>query len=271
MDFFERHSFGEVPLLVYDEFVPGESNCGYFRMASDESLAHDDSVLAFVIPHNYWEERLGEALWRKFDTFKLAIVSGTLVDGKVVKEGDSLLIKADRIISGGVMLSALWGGAGIRHVDFIERAVPIPEEEEGFHDYIRRWRERELREQGILKREIEPDEYNSKFMRVQGPIRYHLFLSEDTENEPESFYKDKKAYLPKGCPAFEDLLITRIEMMHGDLYWGPIWHDTEYPEENSLWMWVIRKDTRYMCRIALANRAGNLSLMVVPFYFSFVL
>ena len=166
MDFFERHSFGEVPLLVYDEFVPGESNCGYFRMASDESLKHDDRILAFVIPHNYWEERLGDALWRKFDTFKLAIVSGTLVDGKVVKEDGSILIKADRIISGGVMLSALWGGAGIRHVDFIERAVPIPEEEEGFHDYIRRWRERELREQGIIKREIEPEEYNSKFTNL---------------------------------------------------------------------------------------------------------
>ena len=118
---------------------------------------------------------------------------------------------------------------------------------------------------------MEPDEYNSKFMRLQGPIRYHLYLSEELPGEPKGFFDAKKIYLPEGWPIFEDLLVSRIEMMHGDTYWGPVWNDTEYPGENSLWMWIEKKDTRFMSKIALANRGGNLSLMLVPFYFSFVL
>lgn len=271
IDFFKRHSFGEVPILVYDEFIPGDSIGGFFKLKSPESDMQTGRTLAYLIPENYFEMRRGDAVWRKFDVFKSAIVSGTLVEGEIIREDDSFLVKADKMVSGGLILSRTWGEAGIRHIDFNERAVPVPDEEEGFQDYVRRWRERELKDQGIIKDNLDSDEYNSKFMTVHGPIRYHLFLSEEETNEPECYFDDKKVFLPKACPAFEDLLVHRIEKMHGDSFWGPVWKDTEYPQENSLWMWIDKKDSRYLSRIALANRSGNLSLMLVPFYFSFVL
>lgn len=268
-DFFERHSFGEVPLYTYSEFIPVESDEGIFKLRS--SGVSEGDFLGFLVPSNYWEERLGEAVWRTFDFLKQALISGSLVEGCVHKKEGIFYIESKRKVSGNVIFSKSWSAAGIRHVDFVERAVPIPEDETGFHDYIRRWRERELKDRGLVREEMDAEIYNTQFMRINGPIRYHFFLYEDAEREPECYFAQGKVRMPSGFPVFEDLRAEKLELLTQEEYWAPVWLDPEYPYENSIWVWVEKKDGRMKSRLVLINRSGRITLMLVPFYFSFIL
>ena len=269
IDFFERHSFGEVPLLVYDRFMPDENGEGAFALIGKIPASED--IIAFLVPTNYWEKRLGEAVWRTISFFKQAVVSGSLVKGKIIKHKSHSILEVERKVSGNTILSSAWGASGTRHIDFIERAIPVPEDEEGFHDYIRRWRERELRDQGYLKDEMDPEIYHDQFMKIRGPVRYHFYLHEEADNEPECYFREGKIQVPEGFPIFEDLRIEKLDSFEGDEYWGPIWQDPEYPHENSIWIWIVKKDSRLKSQLVLAHKSGKISLMLVPFYFSFVI
>jgi hypothetical protein len=271
--FFPRHSFGAVPLGIYDEFIPDGSGNGCVRI---KSLDIDKTQLAlqpvvFLIPQNYWQESLGEANWKNFDFFKNAFVSGLLAKGNIVIKNEEVFFRIDQMICGASILSPCWGANGIRHVDFVERAVPIPEDDDGFHDYTRRWRERELRDRGYDSSSMDSSEYHDLFMRVNGPIRYHFFLPEEAGNEPDCYFHSGRIFLPEGFPIVEDLLAEKIENTDYDEYWGPAWKDPIYPNETSLWMWVTRKDRRLKNIISVTNRSGRITLQLVPFYFSLII
>ena len=268
--FFPRYSFGEVPLGIYDEFIPDGTGGGRVRI---KSLDIDKTQIAlqpmaFLVPENYWEERLGEANWRNPDFFKNAFISGMLACGNMVVNDEEVSFRIERMVCGASILSHEWGANGIRHVDFVERAVPIPDDEDGFHDYTRRWRERELHDRGYEVDKMEPTEFHQLFMRVNGPIRYHFFFPEEAGGEPDCYYYRGRVFLPEGFPIIEDLLAEKIESMEYDEYWGPVWKDPIYPNETSLWMWVMRKDKRLKNLISVSNRSGRVSVQLVPFYFS---
>jgi hypothetical protein len=265
LDFFPRHSFGEVRVLLYDNFDTSET--GFVFRLIDKFPIGELTEPVFVIDKATWELKDGTDFWEHLDVMQPAFASGMLVTGEVLSEKNSLILRTSDFLLGMDILSVNWHKAGIRHVDFIERAVPIPEEHEGFNDYVRRWCERELRDQGYIENRMEPDEYYKAFMRIGKPIRYHFFLSEETEGEPECYYKQGKFIHPAGCPVFEDLLSDRLEACEGNEYWGPVWQDPEYPHENSIWMWIQKKDTRQMSVLSFVNRSGSLSVMLVPFYF----
>jgi len=270
--FFPRHSFGEVPLCVYSEFEPDGRGGGKAKIFSIDPKAYAyPEIMLFLVQKQYWEERLGEAKWRNIDFFKSAFISGFLAKGEFADPVSEMAFVASEMVSGATILSKDWGANGIRHVDFVERAVPIPEDEDGFQDYVRRWRERELRDQGYIEERIDPVIYHELFARVNGPIRYNFFLPEEIGGEPECYYRAGRVYLPVGFPVIEDLLAERFDFIEGEETWMPVWLDTIYPLESSLWMWIGKKDGRLKVSLALANRSGNISLQLVPYYFSLIL
>jgi hypothetical protein len=269
LDFFPRHSFGEVRVLLYDNFETSENS--FSVRLIDKFPIGELTEPVFLLSTSKFELRNVADFWEHLDVMVPSVKCSFLVTGEVQKENDSLILRPSKFLFGAEILSEKWREAGIRHVDFIERAVPIPEEHIGFNDYVRRWCERELKDQGYNENRMEPDEYYQAFMRVGKPIRYHFFLSEETEGEPECYYKQGKFVLPCGCPVFEDLLSDRLEHCEGNEYWGPVWQDPEYPLENSVWMWIQKKDTRLMSVLSFVNRSGNLSVMLVPFYFKLLI
>lgn len=236
----------------------------------DQAPCPEDSMF-FLVQKSYWEERLGEAKWRNLDFLKMAFVSGFLGKGKSIDIDSEKYFEATEMVSGAAILSKDWGANGIRHVDFIERAVPIPEDEDGYQDYVRRWRERELRDQGHFEDKMDPVLYHDLFARARGPIRYHFFLPEEIGGEPECYYRKGRVILPDGFPVIEDILSERFEFIQGEEAWMPVWQDTVYPLESSLWMWASNRDGRLKSVLVLANRAGRISLQLVPFYFSLIL
>lgn len=268
LDFFPRHSFGEVRVLLYDDFEISLTGVSYRLI--DEFPIGELTEPVFAIFQFPLEQPISE-YWENLDVMRPSFLSGLLVTGEVLREKDSLFLRTSGFLSGVDILSGKWRDPGIRHVDFIEKAVPIPEEHDGFHDYVRRWCERELKDQGYIENRMEPEEYYKAFMRIGKPIRYHFFLSEETKGEPECYYKQGKFILPFGCPVFEDLLSDRLEHCESNEYWGPVWQDPEYPHENSVWMWIQKKDTRLMSVLSLVNRSGNFSVMLVPFYFKLLI
>ena len=225
----------------------------------------------FLVQKSYWEERLGEAKWRNIDFFKSAFISGFLAKGQLINAESDRMFKISDMVSGTTILSKDWGANGIRHVDFVERAVPIPEDEDGYQDYVRRWRERELRDQGYIEEKTDSILYHDLFNRVRGPIRYHFFLPEEIGGEPECYYRNGRVFLPEGFPAIEEILSERLDFIEGEETWMPVWLDTVYSLETNLWMWVGRRDGRLKVSIALANRSGKISLQLVPYYFSLIL
>ncbi|MBU1022683.1 hypothetical protein KKB99_00255 [bacterium] len=271
IDFFPRHSYGEVPLLVYNDLELDKSDNAIYILKDDKNLKCQKKIKAFLIPDRHWDRILEGTIWHDIDEMKPTIAIGSFVSGELKKEKNDFIIKTDAILSGTYIFSDAWEEAGIRHVDFVERAVPIQEDFSGFNDYTRRWRERELKDQGFMKSEMNPESYNDQFMRINGPIRYHFFLSEDAGKEPDCYYHNNKIFMPAGCPVFEDLLTEGFENSRKNEFWGPVWVDPEYPYENFLWMWITERDMRKKCQIALRNRCGDLSLLLVPFYFSFIL
>jgi hypothetical protein len=269
LDFFPRHSFGEVRVLLYDRHETSETGFT-FRLIENFPIGELTEPV-FVLSELPGFLEFGSGFWDDLKIFTPCFKSGMLVKGEVLREKNSLILKPSEFLFGEIILSEKWREPGIRHVDFIEKAVPIPEEHIGFNDYVRRWCERELKDQGYIENRMEPEEYYKAFMRIGKPIRYHFFLSEETKGEPECYYKQGKFVLPCGCPVFEDLLSDRLEHCEGNEYWGPVWQDPEYPLENSVWMWIQKKDTRLISVLSFVNRSGNFSVMLVPFYFKLLI